>query len=464
MGAASGFLTGETLKGGAGCENRLTFHEITIVFLAFAGWILGLYLLERRGLLSRVGLTLMGPFLMAKTLRGRALIERIAQWKGWGAMGRVFVILVAVTMVGMTALLVWTATLVSQIPPENAPPPQVLLGLPGINPFIPLSYGILALAVAIIVHEFSHGILARKWKVKIKSLGILLFIVPIGAFVEPDEEEMQALDRPKRAAIFAAGPGSNVVLAVLLALIFSLGMMSAVQAKALGMGITTIVTDSPAEMQGLAAGMIITHIDSVAVETAAQFTEILGQTIAGQVLSVDLFQSQGSFNRQITLGDRFDFTDQEADRGKGFIGVRTISTNPDIYNPFVSSQRLGVGGAFLFFLLFPFNGISPMQPPLTDFYTVTGAWAIFPASAFFVLANVIYWLFWINLMLGLTNALPAVPLDGGYLFRDWIEAGIKRVRRGIKAEAASRVARNVSYVAALFILALILWQLIGPRI
>ncbi len=464
MGAPSGFLTGEPFKRGVECENGLTFHEITIVFLAFAGWILGLYLLERWGLLSRVGLTLMGPFLMAKTLRGRALIERIAQWRGWGAMGRVFVVLVAVTMVGMTALLAWTATLVSRIPPEAAPSPQVLLGLPGINPFIPLTSGILALAVAIIVHEFSHGILARKWKVKIKSLGILLFIVPIGAFVEPDEEEMQALDRPKRAAIYAAGPGSNVVLAVLLAVIFSLGMMSAVQAKAPGMGITSIVAESPAEMEGLAMGMIITHIDGVAVETAARFTEVLGQKDAGQVLSVDLFQNEESFTRQITLADRFDFTDQEADRGKGFIGVGTVSTNPDVFNPFVSSQRLGIGAASLLFLLFPFSGMMPMQAPLTDFYTLTGAWTVLPASAFFVLANTIYWLFWINLMLGMTNALPAVPLDGGYLFRDWAEAGLKRIRRGMKAEAAARVARNLSYVAALSILALILWQLIGPRI
>ncbi|MCJ2531216.1 MAG: site-2 protease family protein [Candidatus Thermoplasmatota archaeon] len=441
----------------------MTFHEITIVFLAFAGWILGLYLLERRGLLSRVGLTMMGPFLMAKTLRGRALIERIAQWRGWGTMGRVFVVLVAVTMVGMTALLVWTATLVSRIPPEAAPSPQVLLGLPGINPFIPLTYGIFALAVAIIVHEFSHGILARKWKVKIKSLGILLFIVPIGAFVEPDEEDMQALDRPKRGAIFAAGPGSNVVLAALLAVIFSIGMMSAVQAKAPGMGITSIVPESPAEGV-LAMGMIITHIDGDAVETAARFTEVLGQKTAGQVLFVDIFQNEGSFTRQITLADRFDFTDQEADRGKGFIGVGTVSTNPDIFNPIVSSQRLGIGAASLLFILFPFSGMMPMQPPLTDFYTLTGAWAIFPTTAFFVLANTIYWLFWINLMLGMTNALPAVPLDGGYLFRDWVEAGLKRIRRGMKAEAAARIARNLSYVVALFILALILWQLIGPRI
>ena len=459
-----------------GCENRLTFHEITIVLLAFVGWILGLYLLERWGLLSRVGLTLMGPFLMAKTLRGRAFIERVSQWRGWRTMGRVYVVLIAVTMVGMTALLAWTATLVSRIPPEAAPPPQVLLGLPGINPFIPLTYGIFALAVAIIVHEFSHGILARKFKVKIKSLGILLFIVPIGAFVEPDEEQMQALDRPKRGAIFAAGPGSNVVLAVLLALVFSLGMMTAVQVKAPGMGIMSIVSGSPAEMGGLAEGMILTHLDGIALESDAQFREVLGQMAAGQVVSLTLFRDQGSFTQQITLADRIDFfPDQEGGRGKGFLGVGTISTNPeasfrtpsafpDVFNPFVSSQRLGVGGAAFLYLLFPFSGLSPIQPPLEDFYVVTGAWALFPAPAFFILANTIYWLFWINLMLGLTNALPAVPLDGGYLFRDWAEAGLRRIRKGMKAEAAARVARNLSYVAALSILALILWQLIGPRI
>ncbi|MFQ5908163.1 MAG: site-2 protease family protein [Thermoplasmata archaeon] len=442
----------------------MTFHEITIVFLAFAGWILGMYLLQRRGLLDRVGLTLMGPFLMAKTKRGRAFIERIAQWRGWNFVGRAFVILVAVTMVGMTALLIWTSTLVANIPAEAAPPPQVLLGLPGINPFIPLTYGIFALAVAIIVHEFSHGILARWWKVKIKALGILLFIVPIGAFVEPDEDEMQALDQKKRGTIFAAGPGSNVVLAIVLAVIFSLGMMSAVQARAPGMGITSIVGESPAETEGLAVGMIITHLDGIAIQDAAHFTELLGQTTAGQTVPVTLFQSDATDTRQVTLGDRFDFTGLEADRGKGFLGVGTISTNPDIFNPFISSQRLGVGGAFFLFLLFPFNGLMPIQPPLTDFYAVTGVWAIFPASAFFILANTIYWLFWINLMLGMTNALPAVPLDGGYLFRDWADAGIKRVRRGMKAEDRARVARNLSYFAALFILALILWQLIGPRI
>ena len=44
--------------------------------------------------------------------------------------------------------------------------PKMMIGLPGLNPIIPLWYGILALVVAMVVHEFSHGILSRVADVK----------------------------------------------------------------------------------------------------------------------------------------------------------------------------------------------------------------------------------------------------------------------------------------------------------
>ncbi len=67
-------------------------------------------------------------------------------------------------------------------------------------------------------------------------------------------------------------------------------------------------------------------------------------------------------------------------------------------------------------------------------------------------------------MLGATNALPAVPLDGGFVFKDGIEAILERVRRGLEPERRERIVRSVSYAFALMILALIMWQLIGPRL
>ncbi len=164
----------------------------------------------------------------------------------------------------------------------------------------------------------------------------------------------------------------------------------------------------------------------------------------------------------VTLANRADFI-EGAEEG-GYLGVTTISTNPAIFNPLEARKTVGLGNALFLYILLPFQGISPIQSPLTDFYEVTGAWAGLPTPVFWVLANAVYWLFWINLMLGMTNALPAVPLDGGYLVRDWLDAALKRLRRGLGAEAREAVARNVSYFIALFILGLILWQLIGPRL
>jgi len=167
-------------------------------------WCVLLFVLHRRGLLEPHGLQVSpppaGPFLMWKTVRGRNLIERLARpTRFWRIFGDVAIVLVALTMVGTTVLLIWEATLVQSAAIRGNPPaPEALLGLPGINPIIPLGYGILGLAVAIILHEFSHGILSRVAGIKIRSLGLIFLIFPIGAFVEPDEDELRALPRRQR--------------------------------------------------------------------------------------------------------------------------------------------------------------------------------------------------------------------------------------------------------------------------
>jgi membrane-associated protease RseP (regulator of RpoE activity) len=81
---------------------------------------------------------------------------------------------------------------------------------------MPLFAGIIALVVLLIVHEFSHGVLARIAKVRLKSIGlVLLGIVPAGAYVEPEEKEIKKLDRTKQERIFVAGVTSNIVLSVI---------------------------------------------------------------------------------------------------------------------------------------------------------------------------------------------------------------------------------------------------------
>jgi len=85
--------------------------------------------------------------------------------------------------------------------------------LPGIN--LPLFEGIVALAVLLVVHEVSHGILARVGNVKLKSSGIVLFgILPMGAFIDPEEKELQKKERTIQYRVLVAGSTGNFVVAV----------------------------------------------------------------------------------------------------------------------------------------------------------------------------------------------------------------------------------------------------------
>ena len=90
----------------------------------------------------------------------------------------------------------------------------VIPGLPiaGLGIRFPLVIGWLSLFIIMVVHEFSHGIVARAHNVKIKSSGLAFFGPILGAFVEPDEEELIKEKHRVQHSIFAAGPVANFVL------------------------------------------------------------------------------------------------------------------------------------------------------------------------------------------------------------------------------------------------------------
>jgi membrane-associated protease RseP (regulator of RpoE activity) len=221
-----------------------------------------LVLLRFMGAFKAGKVSLWGPFLLWRTQKGKKLIERLAVYKRfWNFYGRVSIGICFFMMFLLMFFLIWAATVVPSIPEEDAPPPQLLIGIPGVNPIIPIWYGIIALAIAVAVHEIAHGILTRVGDLKVKSLGIVACIIPIGAFVEPDEEELKAAEKKKRMRIFAAGPSTNIVFAIICALIFSWSFMGSVVPAAEGVFVNQVVVDSPAFNASLEPGMIITHIN-----------------------------------------------------------------------------------------------------------------------------------------------------------------------------------------------------------
>ena len=111
------------------------------------------------------------------------------------------------------------AASVSALPgPAGVPVIAVAFFRPSI--IIPL---VLALALLVTLHEFSHGIIARQNKIKIKSIGTFLFgIIPLGAFVEPVEKDISKLPVKSQDKISIAGISMNFFLTIVFFLLMLL--------------------------------------------------------------------------------------------------------------------------------------------------------------------------------------------------------------------------------------------------
>jgi len=456
--------------------------------------------------LEKGSFSVMGPFLMWKTRRGREFIEGVAERRPrlveW--YGRIAVGITGASMATMTALLCFTAYLVVERARDLDLDPHMLLGLPGLNPLIPLWYGIIGLVVAMVVHEFSHGIITALAKVKILSLGILLFIVPMGAFVEPDEEGIKNLEKKKRVRMYSAGPASNIIVAGIFSLLFSVVLMSSVSIAHSGVGITSAPEPieiggteiaTPAMNLGLAEGMIIFSFDGVDITNRSDFNLALNRTTPGQAVTIGYWHSDAEHYADVTLANKslyywdyyegkwgenytagfldsmdWDYTQENVTKAqdwyfnKGYLGVTSMTVTERQFHPIGDSGSLSdLGESIALYMTLPLQGLSPVDGATADFYVIDGFWSFLPDSLFWIISNVCYWIFWLNLMVGLSNALPAVPLDGGYIFKDWLDSLL--AKSGFREETIRKKAVDrIGFVVALGILFLILWQVIGPRI
>jgi membrane-associated protease RseP (regulator of RpoE activity) len=235
---------------------------------------------------------LSGPITTIHTGRGRALLERLSApkraWRAWGNLG---IGIAAVVMVGMTVL-VATAAYGIVTRPEATPSydPQHMLVIPGVNEFLPLSaahYIIFGLLVGLVVHEGGHGLLCRVEDIDIDSLGLALFtVVPIGAFVEPDEASQQAADRGGRSRMFAAGVTNNFAVTVL-ALVLLFGPVMASIGPAAGAGVGDVLPGSSADEAGLGHGDLIVGVNDTRVESGAELDDRL-DAVAGSTVAIEL--------------------------------------------------------------------------------------------------------------------------------------------------------------------------------
>jgi membrane-associated protease RseP (regulator of RpoE activity) len=450
------------------------FDGVLILFTILFLYFISVYILHKREILKKYNISLYGPALLLRTTRGIGFLKRISSikrfWKAYGSSGVVFCF---ICMIIFVIFFFWQFTFVIGLSAEERatllPGAEFYVILPGINPILPIEYlfyVILALVVAIIVHEFSHGILTLAGDLKVKSMGILYLIFPIGAFVEPDEEQMKKTKITKRMRVYAVGPLSNFVVFFICLLLFSFVFVSAAE-PGNGLTVYELFDDSPASDIGIEKGSIITEINgsdltkfSKLDDRFQEYLTVLNNTKANESFTISYIFDDVSYDDiEITLVDKYNYIKMNESKGKGYTGIYTFvdeERNLDrLKNPF-GDPLLRILNFISIPILGYFQGYNPIAAPFTDSYTITGPLSFIPQDFFWIIVNSLYWIAWLNLMIGIFNILPMVPLDGGFLFNDGIRLIVKRIKKKISDENLDKIVRNVSLVVSLIILIVII--------
>jgi len=277
------------------------------ILLIFAVYWQSILILKQYGILKRFNIDNHGPLLMIRTTKGQKFLDRIASVKGfWRLFGDAGIPLMLLGMFLMFALIIFSDILmVTSLYEQTMPAPSEIHELrnifliPGINQFIPVVWGIIGLIVTLVVHEFSHAIMSKAEDIRVKSMGLILVLIPIGGFAEPDEEQLfgtrdkdkgrengvtsdqKIASRRQRIRILTAGVMANFVTAFVAFVLFFIVIGSI--APVSNVVITDVVPGSPADDIGLTEMTVITHINDKKIENGSVFHTHIASLPVGEV-------------------------------------------------------------------------------------------------------------------------------------------------------------------------------------
>ena len=252
---------------------------LTWVLVGLAAYTLLAMGLEARGVLPEF-VNVSGPITTIHTQKGKAALTWLARptrfWRAWGNLG---VGAGLVVMAGSFLLVVFSALQsVANPQPSALNEPRNALAIPGVNDFLPLSVApeiVLGLGLGLVVHEGGHGLFCRVEDIGIESMGLaMLAILPVGAFVQPDEEELLRADRGVQTRMFAAGVTNNFALSFV-ALLLLFGPVAGSIAVVDGFHVGGSVEGTPAAEAGIGSGDVITGIDGRPVNDSAELETAL---------------------------------------------------------------------------------------------------------------------------------------------------------------------------------------------
>lgn len=462
------------------------------------------------------------------------MIEKVAHPRMiWTGLGSLAIWVTSASAVALTAFLVLQAagsaegkTAFEVEPVAHAEPPARFVAT--------AVYVIVGFGAAIAIHELAHGVMAVSAGIRLLYTGVLVFVIPVGAFMETDDEGLKNAPRRSRQRLYAAGPASNLVMAsVFLLLVGFVG--PAARPLNPGAVVTDVAMDSPAAVYGiepwdeivsvggapvlnntqmrqasfaepgepvrvemfrgstrmtmyvpggvvihavyegpghdagLRPGMILRSLNNTPIHTISEFRSVTENASMHEPVEITVLSYYKSANggkggylvntsvatvnltsKWLYYWTHYPWANREEYKGVSFMAVSVsplgVWTEDMEYltsrvaRPFDSAED--PIETFSDFVGLPLAGYSPVAEPVTELYGPGGVLGFMPPDLYWVILNLLYWLFWANLMLGLTNALPALPFDGGYLVRDLLrELAAWRGRRvpGLDATIGRRL-------------------------
>jgi membrane-associated protease RseP (regulator of RpoE activity) len=237
---------------------------------------------------------------------------------------------------------------------------------------IPFWYWIIGVLIVLLSHELSHAFVSRAENIKIKSFGLLSILVLPGAFVEPDERQLKKSSSLTKLKIYAAGSFANILI-FFLATGISVVMFNSFYAAS-GVTFDKVMPDSPAAAVDM-EGKVITAINDNKILNTDDFRSIISKISPGQ--TIDVKTDQGDYNVKVAI-------------------------NPD--NPSIS-----------------YVGIAN---PRTYFYVISSFGQL--SGAVDWIYQLLVWIAFLNIGIGLVNMLPIKPLDGGLVYEEIFKSIFKK--------------------------------------
>lgn len=476
---------------------------------------------------EKMGLVKYGPAVMVKTQLGMKLINKYSKHtRFWNGFGTLSILLSALLMMAIVYILFVGILNLPKTLASGGMGIEYALAIPGINPLLPVGFGIVGMIVAICLHELAHGMQTGANGMRVKSTGLLHLVIPMGAFVEPNEDDVNKSSRRVKLDLYTAGISTNFIVGTIAFLIFAGGMLGGISSPygdsaavysitgdspaynanipggsifetvngedfeiytditmkyswnpgdmvdikyitetgtgtatiRWGLNIEKVVSDTPASSSGLQKGyMLLSVTESDGKEylfyTTDQYLNYMKTTNSGDTVTLSYMDSEGMIHSASTvLGIK---------GSNGYLGISVTTSGMMLKtpnqildvarNPFYGDSSVAdYATSLIQYISGPFQGFDPIPDSVKWWYDVPGG------EIFWWFVGLLYWIFWVNIILGVSNAIPAIPFDGGFVFMgilDWLLEKAGRKDREKREELAGKI---TSYVSSFMIIIFIL--------